>query len=153
MIPFRSCISTRLCGCPAQSWSWSWCRCHPGQMAPSRPWGEASLSWNFLPTGQRLRLLMGTEGDYFILNNSSLVFICSILRKCQIQLAELNCSTTFDTCFSYVESCSCIQVASNVSSRLNLHHGSPRSLLHPLVKATDDCKERFFYILCIVIIY
>uniref|UniRef100_A0AAQ4S4A1 Nephronophthisis 4 n=1 Tax=Gasterosteus aculeatus aculeatus TaxID=481459 RepID=A0AAQ4S4A1_GASAC len=43
--------------------------------------------------------------------------------------------------------------AADGDRRLNLHHGSPRSLLHPLVKATDDCKERFFYILCIVIIY
>uniref|UniRef100_A0A8C3G6E9 Nephrocystin 4 n=1 Tax=Cyclopterus lumpus TaxID=8103 RepID=A0A8C3G6E9_CYCLU len=34
--------------------------------------------------------------------------------------------------------------ASDGVQRLNLHHGSPRSLLHPLLKDTVDCKELFF---------
>uniref|UniRef100_A0A8C3A976 Nephrocystin 4 n=1 Tax=Cyclopterus lumpus TaxID=8103 RepID=A0A8C3A976_CYCLU len=31
--------------------------------------------------------------------------------------------------------------ASDGVQRLNLHHGSPRSLLHPLLKDTVDCKD------------
>ncbi|XP_045926373.1 nephrocystin-4-like [Micropterus dolomieu] len=42
--------------------------------------------------------------------------------------------------------------AADGDRRLNLHHGSPRSLLHPLLKDTVDCKN-LFYLPCFTSMY
>lgn len=38
-----------------------------------------------------------------------------------------------------------IQFDFTLSPRLDLRHGSPRTLLHPLLKDTDDCKNSIIY--------
>lgn len=40
--------------------------------------------------------------------------------------------------------CEVMGVGVILRPRLNLHHGSPRALLHPLIKDAVDCKNTLF---------